>query len=59
MGERVKMAAITDPFVTLNRAEAATPKKNAVAAYRELELQDRLSRLLRGVFASHRAIVSK
>jgi len=54
-GERVNISDITDQFVTLNRPETATPKKNAVAAYRELqELQDELSKSLRRVFAKHR-----
>jgi len=57
-GERVSIADITDQFVTLNRAETATPKKDAVAAYRELQgLQDELSKSLRGVFAKHRKFV--
>jgi xylulokinase len=57
-GERVNIADITDQFVTLNRAETATPKKDAVARYRELqELQDELSKSLRGVFAKHRGFV--
>ena len=59
-GERVNVADITDQFVTLNRAETATPKKGTVAAYRELqEVQDELSKSLRGVFATHRKFVVK
>jgi len=57
-GERVKIEDITDAFVTLNRAETATPRRHALTVYRELqELQDELSRSLRGVFASHRRFV--
>ncbi len=59
-GDRVDIGDITDQFVTLNHAETATPKKAAVAAYRELqELQDELSKSLRGVFVRHREIVLK
>ena len=54
-GEKVRIESITDQFVTLNKAETSTPKKAAVAVYRELqELQDDLSKSLRGVFAKHR-----
>ncbi len=54
-GERINLADLTDQFVTLNKAETATPKQDAVAAYRELQaLQDELSKSLRGVFAQHR-----
>ena len=54
-GEKVRIEDITDEFVTLNKAETTTPKKEAVAVYRELqELQDDLSKSLRGVFAKHR-----
>jgi xylulokinase len=59
-GDRVNIADITDQFVTLNRADTAMPKKNAVAAYRELQgLQDTLSKSLRGAFAAHRKFVLK
>jgi sugar (pentulose or hexulose) kinase len=59
-GEKVKISDLTDQFVTLNRAETATPKKAAVAAYRELQaLQDDLSRSLRGVFAQHRKFLNR
>jgi xylulokinase len=58
-GDKVKIEDITDEFVALNSAETATPKPNAVAAYRELqELQDELSRSLRGVFAKHRKFIA-
>ena len=57
-GEKISIGDITDKFVTLNHAETAMPKKDAVAAYRELqELQDDLSKSLRGVFAKHRKFV--
>jgi sugar (pentulose or hexulose) kinase len=57
-GDRVNIADITDQFVTLNHAETATPKKDAVAVYHELqELQDTLSKSSRGVFAKHRQLV--
>ena len=59
-GEKVKIEDITDKFVTLNRAETATPKKDAVAAYRELQnLQDDLSKSLRGVFVKHRKFLNR
>jgi sugar (pentulose or hexulose) kinase len=59
-GEKISISDITDKFVTLNRAETATPQKDAVAAYRELqELQDDLSRSLRGVFAKHRKFLNR
>ena len=54
-GEKVRIEDITDSLVTLNQAETSAPKKAAVAVYRELqELQDDLSKSLRGVFAKHR-----
>ena len=57
-GEKVNIGDITDNFVTLNRAETAMPKKDAVAVYRELQaLQDDLSTSLRDVFAKHRRFV--
>ena len=57
-GDKAKIEDITDEFVTLNPAETASPKKEAVEAYGELqELQDELSRNLRGVFAKHRKFV--
>ena len=57
-GDKVQIEDITDEFVTLNAAETATPKKEAVAVYRELQaLQDDLSASLRGVFAKHRTFV--
>ena len=57
-GDKVKIEDITDEFVTLNPTETATPKKEAVAVYRELQaLQDDLSKSLRGVFTKHRKFV--
>jgi xylulokinase len=57
-GESVSIGAITDEFVTLNTAETVTPKKEAVTTYLELqELQDELSKSLRGVFTKHRKFV--
>jgi sugar (pentulose or hexulose) kinase len=57
-GEHVKIADITDEFVTLNRKETTQPIAKNVAAYRELQtLQDEASRSLRGVFARHRSFV--
>jgi xylulokinase len=54
-GEKVRIKDITEQFVTLNKAETSMPKKAAVAVYRELqELQDDMSKSLRGVFAKHR-----
>ncbi len=59
-GEKIAIGDLTDKFVTLNRAETATPKKAAVETYRELQaLQDDLSKSLRGVFAKHRRFVLK
>jgi xylulokinase len=57
-GDRVSIGAITDEFVTLNTAETVAPKKEAVATYLELqELQDELSKSMRGVFTRHRKFV--
>jgi D-xylulose kinase len=59
-GERVKIEEITDAFVTLNRTETAMPQREAVTAYRKLqELQDDLSRSLRGVFTKHRKFLNR
>ena len=58
LGERINIGDLTDQFVTLNRAETATPQKNTVAAYQALQaLQDELSKSLRGVFVKHRQFV--
>ena len=44
----------------LNSAETATPKKENVKIYRELQaLQDDLSRSLRDIFPRHRQFVAK
>jgi len=57
-GEKACIADITDEFVTLNTAQTAMPKKDAAAAYQELQaLQDELSKSLRGVFPKHRQFV--
>jgi xylulokinase len=57
-GEKVKIEDITDEFVQLNSAETATPKKDAVTTYKELqELQDEMSQSLRVVFTKHRKFV--
>jgi sugar (pentulose or hexulose) kinase len=54
-GEKVSIQEITDEFVELNHAETATPKKENVRVYRELqELQDEISKSLRGAFDLHR-----
>ena len=59
-GDKARIEDITDEFVTLNNAETSTPKADAVAAYQELqELQDDLSRSLRGVFAKHRKFLNR
>ena len=59
-GDKARIEDITDEFVTLNNAETSTPKADAVATYQELqELQDDLSRSLRGVFAKHRKFVNR
>jgi len=57
-GDKVKIEDITDEFVTLNSVETTTPQPDGVAAYAELqELQDELSKSLRGVFAKHRKFI--
>ncbi|HEY9175955.1 MAG TPA: xylulokinase [Verrucomicrobiae bacterium] len=59
-GERVDIGDLTDQFVTLNTSQTAKPQKDAVATYQALQgLQDELSKSLRGVFAKHRAFVSR
>ncbi len=58
-GEAVSIEEITDTFVTLNRAETATPDSARAARYAELQaLQDELSRSLRPAFARHRATIN-
>jgi len=59
-GEKIDISDITEHFVSLNRAETATPNAKAVAVYSELQaLQDELSTSLRGVFAKHAKLVAK
>jgi xylulokinase len=59
-GEKVSIEAITDRFVTLNSGQTAEPRKETVARYRELqELQDEISRGLRGAFVQHRRFVTR
>ena len=59
-GEKIDISDITEHFVSLNRAETATPNAKAVAIYSELQaLQDELSTSLRGVFAKHAKLVAK
>jgi sugar (pentulose or hexulose) kinase len=58
-GSKVEISEITDEFVKLNRKALARPKPKNVELYRKLqEVQDQLSRDLRGAFAKHRAMVS-
>ncbi len=57
-GEKIGIEAITDRFVTLNRAETAEPNAKAAAIYREVQtLQDELSRVLRPAFTRHRQLL--
>ncbi len=57
-GEKVGIHDLTSQFVTLNRAETATPSAKAVAVYREAQaLQDAVSLALRDVFVQHRRFV--
>ena len=57
-GEKVDIADITDQFVGINKSETAVPNEKNVAVYREIqELQDELSKSLRGVFNKHREFV--
>ncbi len=59
-GEDVAIDAITDQFVTLNKAETATPNAKNVETYRQVQaLQDATSKALRGVFPQHRALVTR
>lgn len=59
-GEDVAIDAITDQFVTLNKAETATPNAKNVETYRQVQaLQDETSKALRGVFPQHRAFVTR
>ncbi len=57
-GDAVDIADLSDQFVTLNKAETASPNAKNAAIYSELQaLQDELSRSLRPAFAMHRRIV--
>jgi xylulokinase len=57
-GEKISISQITDEFVSLNKSETATPDKDNVEVYRELQaLQDEASQALRGVFGKHRQFV--
>jgi xylulokinase len=59
-GEKVSIGEITDQFVELNNLETALPNAENVKVYQELqELQNELSRELRGVFGMHRQFVLK
>jgi xylulokinase len=59
-GEKISISDITDEYVTLAPGESAEPQADAVATYRELQqLQDELSKSLRGVFEKHRKFVVK
>jgi xylulokinase len=59
-GETTSIQEITDQFVTLNRSETASPNPKNVEIYRELqELQNDLSRQLRGAFSRHRLFLSR
>jgi len=57
-GEKIAMSELTDRFVEVNEKEMAEPSPENVAIYGELqELQDEMSKSLRGVFKKHRQIV--
>ncbi|MCC6235827.1 MAG: xylulokinase [Verrucomicrobiales bacterium] len=57
-GDRVGIESITDTFVTVNRAETATPNAKNTARYRDLQaLQNSLSRSLQGAFQLHRRFI--
>ena len=57
---KASISDITDEFVSINAEETAQPTAKNVAAYRELqEIQDEMSRSLRGAFAKHRAFVTR
>jgi xylulokinase len=57
-GEKISITEITDRFVELNRDETASPDPANAKVYRELQdLQDNLSRSLRGAFGKHRAFI--
>lgn len=57
-GDQVEISDITDEFVEVNKIETATPNAANVEVYREIQqLQDELSKSLRGVFSKHRQFV--
>ena len=59
-GEKVGIGEITDQFVKIDPAGTAAPIAANVQIYREMqELQDELSRSLRGAFTKHRKLVSR
>ena len=59
-GEKVGIGEITDQFVKSDPAGTAAPIAANVQIYREMqELQDELSRSLRGAFTKHRKLVSR
>jgi xylulokinase len=58
-GERVGMGEITDEFVQLNASETTVPDPARAQVYAALQaLQDETSKSLRGVFGSHRKLVT-
>jgi len=57
-GEKIKISDLTDQFVELNPTETVDPTPANVPVYRELQnLQDEMSRALRGTFTQHRKFV--
>jgi sugar (pentulose or hexulose) kinase len=58
--EKVKISELTDEFVKLNKFETTEPDAKGATAYRELQdIQNDLSKSLRGVFTKHREFVLK
>lgn len=59
-GDKVSIREITDKFVKIDRAQTATPKKENVAVYQELQaIQDDISAALRPAFARHRKLIER
>lgn len=59
-GDRVSIQDIADEFVQLNPKQSASPRRELVELYREIqELHDGLSAALRPVFRKHRELVSR
>jgi len=59
-GDAVRIEEITDAYVGLNAAERAEPEADAVARYAELqEMQDEVSKSLRGAFERHRRFLAR